>query len=128
MRLVALAAALGLLALASGQAAAQTQTVSPFGVRSTNVSGTITTGGTFQSVFLAIPAGTTQRRYGCTIQNTSTHTQWVFFGPLASATEAKAYQIAPGQPISCQLNDGTVLQDQVSITGTTSDTFVAAGQ
>lgn len=128
MNLRALALSLGLSLLAPGLALSQTQTISPYGVRSTNASGTIASTGVFQSVFLAIPAGTTQRRYGCVIQNTSTHTQYVFFGPIASATTSNSFQLGAQQTIACQNNDGTVLQDQVSITGTTSDTFVANQQ
>lgn len=94
----------------------------------TNGSGTITSGGTFQSVFAA-----NVHRQGCTIQNNGSHTMYVFFGPIAAATDAKAVALAPGsgnvagQSASCNVG-GIVLTDQVSVDGTTSDAFFAAQQ
>jgi hypothetical protein len=95
-------------------------------LQSQNASSTITTTSTFQSIWPA------QSRSSCLIQNNGTHTMYVFFGPIASATTAHSYQLTtsatpPGQSISCN-NGVTVIQDQISITGTTADAFYASEQ
>jgi len=87
---------------------------------SSNLSSTVAVTNTFQSIQVA-----TAGRNGCNIQNTSTHTQWVYFGAIAGATAAKGFQLAAGQTISCSVGGLGVLTDQVSITGTATDTFVA---
>lgn len=87
---------------------------------STNLSGTISVTNTFQSIQVA-----TAGRNGCNIQSTGTHTQWVFFGAIGGATEAKGFQLSAGQTISCAVGGIGVLTDQISITGTSGDTFVA---
>jgi hypothetical protein len=105
---------------------AQTPVVTqPYSATSYNASGTIAVTNTFQSVFAAptTPTG----RVACTIQNNGTHNMWVFFGPIAKATEATSVILAANQTVNC--NSGNViLQDQVSITGTASDAFFAAQQ
>lgn len=87
-----------------------------------NASSTITSGGTYQSLWSANAA-----RNGCTVQNNGTHTMYVFFGPIASATHALSVELSAGQSVTCQVG-GLVLQDQVSIDGTTSDAFYANQQ
>lgn len=89
---------------------------------STNASSTITLGGSYQSVFAS-----NTKRQACTIQNNGTHTMWVFFGPIASATHNTSIALAAGQSVNC--DSGLItLTDQVSIDGTTSDVFFAASQ
>lgn len=89
----------------------------------TNASGAIAVTDTFQSIFSA-----DDRRAGCQIQNTGTNPMYVFFGPIASATKAKSIKIAAaGAIVECN-SAGTVHSDQVSITGTQTETFYAAQQ
>lgn len=84
-----------------------------------NSSGTIVVTNTFQAVF----AGSANR-YACNVQNNSTHTMFVFFGPIASAMTTASLQIAAGVIAHC--GDGpTVFSDPVSITGTSGDSFYA---
>lgn len=91
---------------------------------SINLSGTIAVTNTFQSIQVQVIG-----RAGCTIQNSSTtDTMWVFFGPIASATKATSFVLdsTHGLAISCATPFGNgVLQDQVSITGTSTDPFTA---
>ena len=97
---------------------------SPSGATSTAVGGTITAGNTFQS---ALAASSTRK--GCTIQNTSSHTLYVFFGATASATTANSFQVAPGATIMCSTQTGAALTDNVAVTtSTTGDTFVVNSQ
>lgn len=109
-----------------GQSAVTTY---PVGVATTNASSSITLTGTYQQVF----AQNSNRR-NCVIQNTGTHAMWVFFGAIASATQATSWPLfpasaagSPGGFVSCA-NSGVVATDQVSITGTTADTFTASFQ
>lgn len=116
---------LGLLALGPLSASAQAPVITnPTPVLSTNLSSTIASTNVFQSV---IVQNTALRRSGCTIVNYGSNTMWVFFGALASATKAASVQLAANQPLYCQIF-GIVLQDQVSITGTSGDAFFAAQQ
>ncbi len=101
------------------QTPVQTQ---PKGVISYNSSGTISSTNVFQSVFLA-----NSNRVSCTIQNNGANAMWVYFGPLASATKGASVELAIGQSAFCN-NNVIVLQDQVSITGTSTDAFFAAQQ
>lgn len=97
----------------------------PYGLApgtSGNASTTIQSGGTYQSLWAA-----NNNRRGCTVQNNGSHTMYVFFGPIASATHALSVQLSAGQSVNCQYG-GITLQDQVSIDGTTSDAFYAAQQ
>lgn len=116
------------LALLGGSFAASAQTTVvtiPGPLYSGNSSGTVTSGGTFQSVWPAVPSG--RLRKSCTVQNNGTHNMYVYFGPIASATDATAVTLAAGQSVSCVAGGGT-LQDQVSVDGTTADAFFAAQQ
>ena len=99
----------------------------PYDVNSVNASSTVTSTNTFQSIFAAVAIP--QRRASCTIQNNSVagRTMFVFFGPIASATTPSAVQLSAGQSVTCSVN-GSGLQDQVSITGTSGDQFFAAQQ
>lgn len=120
------ALALSGLALWAGLAGAQ-QGIPPVATwpvvtTSSNVSSTITSAGTYQSVFAA-----SALRRGCTVQDNGTHTMYVFFGPIASATHGNSVQLTQGQSVSCQAG-GIVLTDQVSVDGTTADAFYAAQQ
>lgn len=125
--------ALGLgLALWVNEALAQSAVKtlpSPSG--SVNVSGTIASGGVFQSIVVRNTGGT---RQGCLVQNNGTNIMYVFFGPIADATTAKSFQLVPpstgvqGGSVSCATGAGTTLQDQVSITGTVGEAFAAAWQ
>lgn len=112
---------LAALLLAATPALADT-TIAPGQRTSTSVSGTITTGNTFQSIMAA-----DLNRTGCVIQNTSTHTMYVYFGATASATTSNSLQVSAGGFIYCSAgNTPVALTDNVAITtSTTGDTFVA---
>ncbi|HEX3747580.1 MAG TPA: hypothetical protein VHW09_26780 [Bryobacteraceae bacterium] len=114
-RLVLLALAVLMLSIGSVWAQSVPKT-------STNLSGTITTTGTFQQI-----QGQANGRQGCTItDNTVSDNQWVYFGTCANATQATAVPLYPGQSVNCNLPGGNlVLSDPVCITGTTGDTFFA---
>lgn len=89
----------------------EAQTVQPAivgTVSSTPVNGTTATANTFQSV---LSAG---GRNGCLIENTSAQTEYFYFGPIASATEAASIQLAPGASISCW-EGNVILLDQISV-------------
>lgn len=114
--------------------AQQAVQVIPLQVTTTVVSGTIAVTNTFQSIFAAAASNTNQPfstpsrgRTSCTVQNNGNHTMYVFFGPISNATLTNSLQIGPGQAILCQVS-GATLQDQVSITGTSNDAFVANQQ
>lgn len=91
---------------------------------STNLSGTIAGAG-FQSIQVA-QAGL---RMGCTIQNNSStsHNMDIFVGPIGSATVATSFILTPGNTFNCVAGN-MVVQDQISIAGTASDTFTATFQ
>lgn len=91
-------------------------------VPTSNLSSTIAVTNTFQS----IQAASASRR-ACLVQNNSSNTQWVFFGPIASATKAKSVVLAPGQGVMCN-GAAVTLTDQISITGTATDSFYAGVQ
>lgn len=111
----------------------QTVTLQPVPLTAVNASGAVASTNTFQSVFAAAgPAASTALRYGCLLINTSTAVQYVFFGPIASATTPKSIPLNPassagqaGGQASCPIQSGGVVQDQISITGTTGGTFLA---
>lgn len=97
--------------------------VAPSQNSSGNLSGTIAVSNTFQSIQVF-----NRGRTGCLIQNQSTsNTMWVYFGPVASATKAASFILdtAHGLSISCAVGGTSVVDDQVSITGTATDAFVA---
>lgn len=84
---------------------------------STNLSGTIGTTNTIQPI-----QGQNNGRKGCLIQNGGTPTMYVYFGLISGATTAASAQLSAGQAISCAING---VQDAISITGTSGDTFFA---
>lgn len=85
----------------------------------TNLSGTIAVTNTFQSIQAKNPA-----RSGGVIQNNGANNMWLFLGPIASATKATSIVLAAGAAFS--LNSANVtLVDELSITGTATDTFFA---
>ena len=99
------------------------------GLSTVNASGTITSGATFQQILPSIipnAGNASTARQSLTIQNNNTNSDncWVFFGPIASATEAGAVVLAPQQSYGRYWPD--VPTDTISITCSgTSDTFYA---
>jgi hypothetical protein len=94
-------------------------TVVPTQRTSVSVSGTITTGNTFQDAL-----GADGNRTGCAIQNTSTHTMYFYLGPKASATTGNSIQVSPNGIFNCSAWGPVALTDEVAITtSTTGDTF-----
>jgi hypothetical protein len=108
----------GTLNVASTQSG--TWNTTPLGVTSTDSSGTITTGGSYQSIIAA--SGT---RKGCLIQNPATATEVL---NVKFATMANPFTLLPGMSIGC--NQGSVvLQDAVTATApTTGHAFAALAQ
>lgn len=122
MKRLFLSAAL-LVAAISGALAQSGSVITVPGPRASgNSSTTIGVTNTFQSVFAA-----NVNRTGCTIQNTGTNEMYVFFGAIAGATIAKSVKLVAGQSVNCAAGV-IVLTDQVSITGTATETFFAAVQ
>lgn len=100
-----------------------TVTAGPLGATSTQAAGTVTLGGTFQTALAS--SGT---RVGCTIQNTSIHTMYVYVGTLGSATTGNSFQVAPMGLFRCDAGS-IVLTGTINLTtSTTADTFVIANQ
>lgn len=97
-------------------------TVGVAGVTTTNLSSTVAVTNTFQSIQVS-----TAGRKGCTVQNTSGNgdKMWVFFGAIGSATKAISIVLTDGQSLNCAVGGLAVATDQVSITGTATDTFAA---
>lgn len=93
------------------------------GVTTITSNSTISVTNTFQQ---ALAAATS--RQACLLQNTGTHTQYVYFGTIGSATTGNAFQLSAGQSISCATVNGLVLVDAVNITGTSGDGYVIASQ
>lgn len=89
----------------------------------TAASGTIAVTNTFQAAL----ASSASRR-GCVLQNQGTHTMFVFFGAIGSATTGTSLQVAPGQTVSCSNAGGLVLTDAVNVTGTSGDAYVVDSQ
>ena len=85
----------------------------------TNDAGTIGTGNTFQP-FLAVNAS----RHGCFIDNTSSHTLYVFVNDgVATKNTANSIQVAAAGTWSCGIG-ASVITDEIDITTSTStDTF-----
>ena len=100
------------------------QAPAPYQLNTLTANSTISVTNTFQAA-LAVQTG---GRHGCLIQNTGTHTQYVYFGAIASATTSNAFQLSPGQTIACASVYGVVAQDAVNITGTAGDGYVVTSQ
>lgn len=95
-------------------------TTAPLGATSTDASGTITSGGSYQTVIAA--SGT---RKGCSVQNPTTATEVlnVKFGTMANP-----FTLLAGMSIGCN-QGGLVLQDAVTATAaTTGHAFAATAQ
>jgi len=120
-RLLMLAA---LAALLASPAAAQSPVVTnPFGVTTAETTGTITAGGTFQTLYAA-----NSGRRGCLVQNTASEVLYVFVGGGAASTNS-SFQIQPGGTFSCALTNGQVVTDAIQITTpTTGSRYVASVQ
>jgi len=97
----------------------------PYGVTSHNDSSTIASTNVFQSIWSA--STNVRGRAGCIVQNIGSSTQFVFVGAIASALTTTSYKLAAGQVFNCTIG-GTVLKDQISITGTSGDEFFAIQQ
>ena len=111
-----------ILALAIASAMAQTNVpTSQMQVPTGNLSSTIAVTDTFQLI-----QSSTLRR-ACLIQNNGANNQWVFFGPIASATKARSVLLSPGQGVMCN-GSAVTLSDEISITGTATDSFYAGVQ
>lgn len=83
---------------------------------------TVTTGGTFQQALAANAA-----RTSCSIQNTSTHTAFVYWLATGTATLLNSLQVAQGQTFFCQNPVGAPIKTAIQwTTATTADPFVVA--
>lgn len=92
-------------------------------VQTVNLSGTLAASSTFQSIQSA-----DVNRSACLVQNNSaSNKMYVFFGPIASATTGKSVVLDTGKSVSCN-NGPVVATDQVSISGTSGDAFLAVFQ
>lgn len=112
---------IGSVSLAFGQSPVVTQ---PKPVNTGTYSSTIISTNTFQSVLAA--STSTTGRVGCLVQNNGSNKMYVFFGPIASALTTNSVQLNAGQTVNCESVGGSVLRDQVSITGTSGDRFYAS--
>jgi len=122
---------LGLLAALIGAVAFAQQpvTVFPTPLTTTRGSAIIASTNTFQSVFAAAtPRAGSRGRSACQVVNNSSTTLWVFVGPIASATTPTALSLAQHGQWNCELAAGTIVQDQISVTGTSGASFFAVAQ
>lgn len=88
-----------------------------------NASSTIASTNVFQQVWPANGG-----RKSCTIQNNSTHTMFLYLGPIVNATTTNSAQLlASGGSANCNVGP-IVSSDQISITGTSGDAFYANQQ
>lgn len=99
-----------LFAASISSALAATQ-VAPVGVYSTDISGTVTVGGTYQQV-----AAANSSRKNCTIQNPSTATEAL---NVKIGTMAQPFVLAAGAFISTT-NGTTTAIDAITVTATTT--------
>ncbi len=82
--------------------------------------GTVTTGGTFQTVLPANPA-----RTSCLIPNTSADIAYVYWLPGGTPTQFNSLPIKPGGAFSCINPSGAPIRTAIQwMTSTTGDTFV----
>lgn len=83
------------------------------GVRTLQTTGTTSmASGTYT---VALPAAGAVLRRGCTIQNTSSATEYVFFGAVQPTGLAAGLAIAAGTPLDCAHGGVVVAQDTVWI-------------
>lgn len=112
-----------LMVLGVSSAYAQNTVVTrPQGVTSYNAASTVAVTNTFQSIWAA--STTLTGRTGCIVQNTGNNPMYVYTGAIASATIAKSFKITAGQSFYCNVGN-IVIRDQISITGTATETFFA---
>lgn len=94
--------------------------VGPGAVVSTNASSTVTTGGTYQTVF----AASTTRR-GCTIQNPTTATEIL----SVRVKSVAVFTLPIGATFQCGSPSGVVISDLIEVTATTTaHAFTAVSQ
>lgn len=125
--------ALAILGLVGATVPAGAQQI-PLAVTSTDKSGTIGNTNTFQVVFTF--GGSFVRRNGCLIQNNGANPMYVYVHQGAGGTAAKnnSFVLIPpatgvqGGSFSCATGAGGVIQDEIDITGTSSDIFTASVQ
>ena len=87
----------------------------PMPYATTQTNSTVTTHLTFQTALAA-----NANRHGCTVTNTSTDVEYVFFGANGSATTSNGLPVAAGGQITCF--DGAALgNDNVAITSKVTD-------
>lgn len=92
-------------------------------VQTRNLSGTLAASATFQSI-----AVYDTNRSACLVQNNSaSNKMYVYFGPIANATTGASVVLDTGKSVSCN-NGPIVATDQVSISGTSGDAFLAVFQ
>lgn len=91
-------------------------------VQTRNLSGTLAASSTFQSI-----AAYDVNRSACLVQNNSANKMYVYFGPIANATTGASVVLDIGKSVSCN-NGPIVATDQVSISGTSGDAFLAVFQ
>lgn len=86
-------------------------------VSSTNISGTVTTGGTFQTIL----AANTTTRLGCSIENPTTATEplLVYASTPSSPTSGASYSLGPGGIFNCS-SGNLVIGDAIAVTATTT--------
>ena len=129
-------ALVGAAAIAGIAVAQQIVTPQPFPTRmATAGSGSVATTNTFQSIFASVTRDADNPnalRRGCLIINVSTNVQYVFFGPITNATTVQSVPLNPatvagraGGSVTCAAVGGGVNQDQISITGTAPNQFIA---
>lgn len=112
-----------LLIASVSMALAQSPVVTkPYGATINNSSGSISVTNTFQSIWIASTANT--GRVDCLIQNKGSNSMYLYFGNIVNATTPNSLTLGSGTSFRCG-NNGTILKDQISITGTSGDTFFA---
>lgn len=93
---------------------------------STSISGTISTTNTFQIIQLATRPSAGEARHGCVIQNLGANNMFVNFG-AAAVTTPNSIKLTPSSTVRCD-SSGIILQDQLAITGTAGDQWIAVIQ
>lgn len=105
----------------TGGLCVQVSSIAPAGSTSTDASGTVTLGGTYQTVLAASSA-----RKGCLIQNPTTATEVL---NIKVGTMASPFTIPAGGSFSCSSPGGLVVTDLITLTAaTTSHAFAAVSQ
>lgn len=116
---------LGFIILIAGASLALAQspvTTQPYGATVLNSSSSIASTNTFQSLWSASTVST--GRVDCLIQNKGSNSMYVYFGAIANATTPNSYILGANTSFRCG-NNGTILKDQISITGTSGEQFFA---